>query len=314
MANDLYALLGVEKTATDEEIKKAYRKLALKLHPDKNPGNKRAEDRFKDITQAYDVLGDQKKRKAYDDSLRQPFSRANARSEDFRNYESRMSQGGPEGSEEGFQETFNDLFGDLFGGKKSRRGQRGADLKYNLLISLEEASLGADRTIGFVRKRGQKDETAKISVVVPPGVKNGQKLKLRGEGDVSDEGVSGDLFVIISVKPHPLFTVEGNSIKLDYPLSLSEAILGSEVKVPTLTGTIGLTIPAGTTSGKIFRLKGKGLADLSGSGSGDMYIRVLVDIPQGLTEKQKELLKEFSTESYSLKEEFHRKLSLIKKG
>jgi molecular chaperone DnaJ len=313
MAKNFYALLGVSENSTDEEIKKAYRKLALKLHPDKNPGDKRAEDKFKEITQAYEILGDLKKRKQYDNELRA----AAAFQQHRRKPHDAAAESPPffeDFKEESFQETFSDLFGDLFGGKQSKRGTRGADLKYNLMLSLEEASLGAEKTISFVRKRGNVDETAKIAVMVPAGVRNGQKLKLRGEGDVSASGVAGDLFVITSIKPHPLFVVEDTSIKLDYPLSLTEAVLGGEVRVPTLTGTVGLTIPPQTTSGKIFRLKGKGLPNLSGSGSGDMFVRILVDIPQGLSAKQKELLKQFESETYSLKDDFYRKLGLLKKG
>lgn len=310
MAKDFYLLLGVSKNATSDEIKKAYRKLALKLHPDKNPGNKRAEDRFKEVTEAYETLGDAKKRKAYDQFMNPQKSGPQTSSYGGTRHDTYYSEENPQ---ESFQETFNDLFGDLFGSKSSRNA-RGADLKYNLLISLEEASMGTEKTISFVKKNGAKDETSKIAVMVPPGVRQGQKLKLRGEGDISSDGIAGDLFVLISIKPHPLFVVEGNSIKLDYPLSISEAILGAEVKLPTLTGTVGLTIPPGTTSEKIFRLKGKGMPDLSGSGSGDMFVRVIVDIPQNLSTKQKELLKQFETETYSLKQEFQRKLGLIKKG
>lgn len=301
MAKDPYSVLGVQRDSTDEEIKKSYRKLALKYHPDKNPNDKKAEDRFKEINQAYEAIGSVGKRKAFDRSFQPSATR-------------RSEPPTTDVGEESFQETFGDLFGDLFGGKSSRRGQRGADLKYNLLISLEEATGGAEKVISFIRQVGRKEETAKMAVRVPPGVRQGQKLKLKGEGDVSDDGQPGDLFVLVSIRPHPLFTVAGNNVHLDFPLTLSEAISGAHVTLPTLTGNVDLKIPPGTTSGKVFRLKGKGLAQANGLGSGDMFVKTLVDVPIGLSAKQKDLLKEFDSETYSLKQEFRRKLESLRKG
>ncbi len=177
MAKDFYLVLGVNKAATQDEIKKAYRKLALKLHPDKNPGNKRAEDRFKEVTEAYDTLGDIKKRKAYDLFMSPQTSGPGPRTSSRSGV--RHETNDPAEPQESFQETFNDRFGDLFG-SKGVRSTRGADLKYNLLISLEEASLGTEKTISFVKKNGNKDETSKIAVMVPPGVRQGQRLRRPG--------------------------------------------------------------------------------------------------------------------------------------
>lgn len=297
---DPYSVLGVPPSATPEQIKKSYRKLALEFHPDKNPGNKSAEDRFKEINQAYELLSDPSKRREVDLWMQGlAAKRSNSPS---------RGAGGTRGTkEESFQDVFGDLFSDLFGG--GTRPKKGADLKYNLMISLEEAANGAEKTISFVRKNGEKDETAKISVKVPKGVRQDQKLKLRGEGDRSSGGLSGDLFVVIAIKPHPLFVLEGSDVKLELPLTFAEAVSGAEIQVPTVHGQVSLTIPPETSSGKVFRIKGKGLPDLSGSGSGDMYVKVIVDIPKNLNAKQRQFLSEIDPNSYGLKQEFLRKIA-----
>lgn len=318
---DFYSVLGVSRTASADEIKKAYRKLAMKLHPDKNPGDKKAEEQFKEITEAYEVLSDDKKREMYDQF---GFAGAGA---GFAG----AGAGGPGGFGGGFQggfgnggADFNDIFGDMFGDvfgsrtgggfRQSRRTHRGADLRYTLNISFEESALGTEKTVSFIRHRGNREETARLAVKVPAGVKQGQRLKLNGEGDGAPQGgPAGDLYVIVNVQDHPLFKRDEDDVLLDVPVGFTDAILGGEIEVPTLTGRVALKIPPGTHSSQIFRLKGKGFPKSGGFGSGDMRIRVLVDTPSHLTAKQKELIQELAksgSETPQVKE-FKEKMSQL---
>jgi molecular chaperone DnaJ len=299
---DFYSVLNVSRSATDEEIKKSYRKLAMKYHPDKNPGDKKAEDTFKEITEAYEVLSDPKKRQMYDQF---GFAGAGAGAgggpggfnQGFGGgFNGGFGQEGPEG----FQDIFGDIFGDVFGGRAGgnfNRGRkaRGADLRYTLNLSFEESATGGEKIISFMRNRNGRDEATKLSVKVPAGVRQGQRLKLAGEGDAAPHGGSfGDLYVIINVQEHLLFKREDDDVLLDLPVSYLDAILGTSAEVPTLTGKVALKIPPGTHTGQIFRLKSKGLPKVGGFGAGDMLIRVLVDTPSHLNTKQKELLEELS--------------------
>lgn len=299
---DYYATLDVSRSATADEIKKAYRKLAMKYHPDKNPGNKKAEESFKEITEAYEILSDTKKREMYDQF---GFAGAGA------GYAGAGAGGNPfggggfggggfqQGNPEDFQDIFGDIFGDVFGGRggfrSGPRKQRGADLRYTLNVTFEESALGGEKTISFLRQRNGKEDSARLAVKVPAGVKQGQRLKLANEGDGGPNGgANGDLYVIINVQEHPLFSREDDDVLVDVPVNYVDAILGSEVEIPTLTGRVALKIPAGTHSGQIFRLKGKGFPKVGGFGSGDMRIRILVDTPNNLTGKQKDLLQELA--------------------
>lgn len=310
---DYYNILGVNRSATPEEIKKSYRKLAMQYHPDKNPGNKQAEEKFKQITEAYEVLSDEKKRAAYDQ-----FGHAG------------VGSGGPGGfggggagpgggfggfggfgggtgggSGDPFQDIFGEVFGDIFGSRggaggphagpgaggfsRGARATRGSDLRYTLNLSLEEAAQGVEKPIQFIRIRNNVEETAKLMVTVPAGVKAGQRLKLKGEGDGGLRGgPSGDLFVIINVQEHPLFTRDNFDCYLDLPIVFTDALLGSQVEIPTLTGKASLKIPAGAHSGQILRLKGKGFPKTGGFGSGDMLVRIIIDIPEQINSEQKE--------------------------
>ena len=301
---DYYALLGVSRTATEDEIKKAYRKLAIQFHPDRNPDDKKSEDKFKEITEAYETLGDSKKRDMYDKFGHtqggNPFAGGGA--------------GGPFGaggfggraySGSGGGDPFQDIFGDVFsevfgaskGGAQSRgrqRAQKGADLRYTLSITLEEAAAGCEKVISFLRNSGSKEENTKLAVTVPAGVKDNQKLKLTGEGDSSFSGMSGDLYVIIQIQEHSLFKRDENDIILELPVSYIDAILGTSLEVPTLTGRVLIKIPSGTHTGQSLRLKNKGLPKMGGFGSGDMLIRILVDTPQEVSAVEKELLTKLS--------------------
>ena len=319
---DFYSILGVTRTASQEELKKAYRKLAMQWHPDKNPGDKKAEEKFKEISEAYDVLSDPKKREAYDQ-----FGHAGA--------QGFGGAGGPFGGGPGgfggfggqgqgpggdpFQDIFGDMFQDIFGGARGgprshRRPSKGADLRYTLNISFEDSALGCEKVIGFMRQKGGKEESAKLSVNVPAGVKEGQRLKLAGEGDtVQGGGTPGDLYVIINIQEHPLFKRNESDVTMDLPIVYTDAILGTSIEVPTLTGKAMIRIPPGTHSGQTFRLKGKGFPKLGGFGSGDMLVRILVDTPHNISSRQKELVEELSksTEPTPMVKSFQEKISTL---
>ncbi len=295
---DYYATLGVSRSATPDELKKAYRQMAMKYHPDKNPGNKKSEETFKEVSEAYEILSDPKKREMFDQF---GFSGGGAG-------QGAGGFGGFNGGPGGFggggfgnqEDVFSDLFGDIFGGRGPGRGRksRGADLRYTLNVSFEEAAIGSEKVISFIRQRSGRDETAKLSVKVPAGVKQGQRLKLTAEGDAPPAGpmagANGDLYVIINVQDHALFRREEDEVILDVPISYVDAILGSSAEIPTLTGKVALKIPAGTHSGQVFRLKGKGFPKVGGFGSGDMLVKIQVDTPSQVSGRQKELFEELA--------------------
>lgn len=304
---DFYSLLNVSRTATADEIKKSYRKLAMQYHPDKNPGDKKAEEKFKEFSEAYEVLSDPKKREMYDQ-----FGHAGTQGSGGGNPFSGaggfggagFGGGGAGQGQDPFQDIFGDVFSEIFGARGQgggpgagarRRPTKGSDLRYTLNVTFEESALGAEKVISFVRDRNGKDETAKLSVNVPAGVKEDQRLKLAGEGD-SPQGASapGDLYVIVKVQEHPLFKRQDNDINMDVPVSYTDAILGTSIEIPTITGKAVIRIPPGTHSGQTFRLKGKGFPKIGGFGAGDMLVRLVVDTPDKISNRQKELLEELS--------------------
>lgn len=294
---DLYRVLGVSETASADEIKKAYRKLAMQYHPDKNPGNKSAEEKFKDVSEAYQVLHDPKTRAQYDSFAQGNiktgagsggpqgyYSGQNYEDFDFDNIHSRVNY-----SSESAYDLFNDIFGDVFSAGPKRPGgrQKGSDLKYNISISLEEAARGVEKSIRFIRTRNGKDDTANLIVNIPAGVNQGQRLKLKGEGDSGRAGGdSGDLYVIISIAEHVLFRRNGNNVLMDLPISFVDAIAGTNIEVPTLTGRANVTVPANTHPGQVFRLRGKGFPEVNTGVQGDMLLRVVIDIPTQLSDDQ----------------------------
>ncbi len=341
---DFYEVLGLNKDASAEEIKKSYRKLAMKYHPDRNPDNPKAEDHFKEAKEAYEILSDDQKRAAYDQ-----YGHAGV---------DQSAGGGAGFGGAGFGDAFGDIFGDIFGG--GRGGQRnnvyrGADLRYNMEISLEEAAKGTESKIripvqaacetckgtgakkgtspvtcttcaghGQVRMQqgffsvqqtcpkchgsgkmikdpcatcngaGRVKQQKTLSVKIPAGVDEGDRIRLTGEGEAGvNGGPTGDLYVVVHLKKHDMFERDGGNLHCEMPISFSTAALGGEIEVPTLGGSAKMKIPAETQTGAVFRLRGKGIKPLRSNEHGDLMCHVVVETPVKLTDKQKELLREF---------------------
>lgn len=339
---DYYEILGVSPDASPEEVKKAYRKLAHAHHPDKNPGDTSAEERFKEIGEAYAVLSDAEKRESYN-----RFGTAGRGGEGFGDFEP------------GFGSIFDDIFEGFFGGRagrSTRSAHRGADLRYNLEIRFEDAASGVEKEIviprletcatcrgsgakpgsqpvvcktcrgtgqvrfsqGFLtvsqtcsrcrgegrivehpcaacRGLGQTKAERTLTVKVPAGVETGTRLKLAGEGEAGVRGGGpGDLYVVIVVKEHPLFTRQGDDICCEVPVSFTQAALGAQIDIPTITGKITLKVPPGTQTGAEFRLRGKGFPNVRGYGHGDLLARIFVEVPTHLTAKQRDVLEQYA--------------------
>lgn len=344
---DYYEVLGLNRDAEEGDLKKAYRRLAMKYHPDRNPDDPEAEEKFKEASEAYEILTDPEKRQAYDQFGHAGFD---------------PSQGGMGGGfnfEGNFGDIFGDVFGDIFSGSRGGRGGngvgRGSDLRYNLNLSLEQAVSGDTIEVripvlthcddcdgsgaapgtspqtcpecqgagqirvsqGFFslqqtcpRCRGQgrivtdpcrtcggagrSEQRKTLSVKIPAGVDTGDRIRLTGEGEAGiNGGPPGDLYVQVEVNDHPIFVRDGRHLYCEVPISFADAALGGELEVPTLDGRVKLKIPAETQTGKVFRLRGKGVTQVRGGGVGDLLCKVVVETPIKLTDKQKELLKEF---------------------
>lgn len=348
---DYYEVLGVNRDAAADEIKKAYRKLAMKHHPDRNPDSKEAETKFKELSEAYEVLSDQQKKAAYD-----RYGHAGV--------DQSMGGGGPGGQGfDGFADAFSDIFGDIFGGNRGGRSNvyRGADLRYNLEISLEEAARGSEKTIriptieecgtchGSGAKPGTQPQTCTtcggagqvriqqgffsiqqtcpkchgtgriipdpctscsgagrvkshktLEVKIPAGIDEGMRLRHAGHGEPGvNGGPPGDLYVEIRIRSHPVFKRDGDDLHCEMPISFTTAALGGEIEIPTLDGMARLKIPAETQSGRAFRLRGKGIRNVRSHAQGDLMCHVVVETPVKLTERQRELLREFEELSSS---------------
>jgi molecular chaperone DnaJ len=354
MAKDFYKTLGLEKNAGADDIKKAYRKLAMKYHPDQNKGNAEAEAKFKEISEAYEILKDEQKRAAYDRFGAAAFENGG------------MRAGGPgagdfQGFGGAFSDIFEDMFGDFMGGRGGQRnaGQgRGSDVQYTQEITLEEAFRGKEEKIkitlnetcenckgsgaesgsgsencgtcngqGRVRQQqgfftiertcptcqgqgqiiknpckkcggnGRTNKEKTLKVKIPPGVEHGRRIRLAGEGEAGVRGgPSGDLYVLLGVKPHKLFKRDGANLYCRVPITVTKATLGSEIEVPTIEGSRSkVKIPPGTQTGQQFRLKGKGMTILKSDMRGDMYIEIFVETPVNLNKKQQDLIKQLET-------------------
>ena len=292
---DYYKLLGVEREAKAEEISKAYKKLARKYHPDLNPGDKQAEEKFKEINEAYEVLKDPEKRKLYHQLG--PNWQHGQQFQGEPGYENvHFTFNGKSFDGSGFSDFFETLFGgaaagggrganfgpDPFGGFSSRP-RRGRDVEAELPLSLEEASSGGRRTVTLHMPQGPKT----LEVIVPAGIREGAKLRLAGQGDPARGGTPGDLFLRVRYLPHRQYKVEGENLHCDVALAPWEAVLGAKVAVPTLEGQVELNIPAGSSSGRKFRLRGKGLG--SGVNRGDLLARVMIKVPAQLSAEEREL-------------------------
>jgi len=348
---DYYEVLGVERSVGEEEIKKAYRKLAVKYHPDKNPGDKTAEEKFKELGEAYEVLCDAQKRAAYDQYGHAAFDR---RAAGF------GRAGGFHDPFEVFREVFGggSIFEDLFGGSQRdpSQPQRGDDLRYDLELSFEEAAHGCEKEITVTkpercdvcqgsgaeagsrartcptcggrgqvitsrgifsiaqtcpncqgagrvidkpckacRGNGRRERTSKITLRIPAGVDTGSRLRSSGNGEAGWRGgPSGDLYVILHVRPHEIFQRDGDDLLCEVPVSFVQAALGDEIEVPTLEGKASIKVPAGTQPGTMFRLKGKGVKNIQGYGHGDLHVRIAVEVPTQLSAAQKAKLQEFA--------------------
>ncbi|MBN2515938.1 MAG: J domain-containing protein [Deltaproteobacteria bacterium] len=304
MSEDYYILLGVDKKASVDEIKKAYRKLALKYHPDKNPGDKKAEEQFKKISEAYAVLSDPEKRQQYDTFGSDAFGRQFSQEDIFRGFDlneilREMGFGGSGGftsffgggGKRGYSKQGADPFSHFGGGGgpyRRQQPQKGADLEYELGTTLEEAYAGTQKSIGL-RSSGMKDE---IKVKIPQGVNSGQKLRIPGKGQPGpNSGPAGDLYITIKILPHNVFTREGDDIYVKKSITFSEAALGTSIDVPTLTGeTKRIKVPAGTQANMKIRMKGFGMPHFRGKGKGDEYVTINISVPKSLTDKQKKII------------------------
>lgn len=339
--SDYYQILGVSNNADEREIKKAYKRLAIKFHPDRNPGSAEAEAKFKKIKEAYEVLTDAQKRAAYDQYGHAAFEQGginnNTGSTDFSN-------------------IFGDVFGDIFGGGRRKRASRGGDLHYNIELTLEEAVRGVTREIsisaleecdvchgsgakpgtsvvtcptchgqgqlqmrqGFFAVQqtcptcqgqgqiikefchrchghGRIEKYKNLIVKIPAGVDTGDRVRLSGEGEVGEHGApAGDLYVQVKVRKHPIFEREDNNLYCEVPINFAMAALGGDIEVPTLDGRIKLKVPPETQTGKLFRMRGKGVKSVRGSNQGDLLCRVVVETPVKLNERQKQLLQALS--------------------
>ncbi len=280
---DFYKILGVSKTANEKEIKKRYRELAHKLHPDKNTGNKKLEEEFKAVSEAYEILSDEKSRAEYDEA-RSLFERGGFR-------QPQGQQGAGRDYADCFGGDSQDIFANLFGGGR-RAPRKGQDLQTESTISFRESIFGTNLELRLSSDGGAP---ANITVRVPPGVKNGGKIRIRGKGAQGEAG-PGDLFIHLIVKPHPVFTHKGDNLHMSLPVTFTEAALGADIKVPTLSGEeVTVRLAPGTPNGRVLRIKGHGVK--GANGVGDLLVSVEVQVPQRVTPKAQKALEEFAAET-----------------
>ena len=276
MKRDYYEILGVDRNVSAPDLKKAFKRLAIKYHPDKNPGNTEAEAKFKEAAEAYEVLSDQAKRQTYDQFGHQGVN-SNFGQSGFQNVDINDIFNNIFGDE-----IFVDIFGDIFGRAGSRRPPRGRNIQMAFEMSLEEAVYGKDVEIRL------PNSNKKVSVNIPAGVDTGNKIRLTGEGEASQYGGEhGDLFIVVQVQKHDFLEREGNHLYCEVPIRVDQAILGAEIEIPTLSKKVLLKIPPETQTGKIFKLRDLGAGSLRGKTTGDLFVRVVVETPSKLSSKQK---------------------------
>ncbi len=287
---EYYQSLGLKKGAKPDEIKKAYRKLAVKYHPDKNPGSKEAEDKFKEINEAYAVLSDPQKRQQYDQFGSADFHQRYSQEDIFRGFDvGDLFKDAGFGSEDIFSRIFGGGFGQGGGGRHVRR--RGRDQSLELQVTFKEAFSGCEKRIAL-KRGGQQEE---ISVKIPAGVETGTKLHLTGKGEVgAGGGTPGDLFVLVKVSPDPIFSRENGDLVVTREIRFTEAALGTLLEVPTMEGTKRIKVPAGIQPGTKIRLKGYGFPHLGSGGRGDLFAKIEVKVPEQLTSKQQKLLEDLA--------------------
>jgi len=316
-SKDYYGTLGVSRSASEKDIKQAYRKLARKYHPDVNPGDKAAEAKFKQINEAYEVLSDKKKKSKYDQfgdqwQYADQFTQAKQQQSPFRDF----GQAGGTGFR--FEEAdLGSLFGDLFGGRFGEqrvRPRRGRDIEHPVEVTLEEAYHGTKRTIGLrveepctgcqatgriqnmacsaCQGAGAISRIKRLEVKIPPGVKTGSRVRIAGKGEPGSGGPNGDLYLVISVRPHQLFERRGDNLHVEIKVPLVVVVLGGEVEVPTLKGKLALKIPPATQNGRAFRLKGQGMSHLGAASRGDLLAKVNVVLPARLSSQEQKLFEQ----------------------
>ncbi len=299
---DYYKILGVAKSATQDEIKKAFRKLAIKYHPDKNPGDKKAEEKFKEANEANEVLGDAIKRKKYDE-LGANWKQYEQQGNQYSGQRQGRGQRGPDfgdGSGGEFSDFFESFFGGSFSGfeQRQQRSRKGADLSASMELTLEDVFNGTTRQVTI--------DGEKVNLKIKPGTRDGQILRMKGKGSPgAGGGVSGDLLITVKLLNHPVFERRGDDIYFNHALDATTAILGGSVSVKGFDKTVSMNIPAGTDSNKVFRLKGMGVPSFENPDiRGDAYVKMIIRVPKDLTENEKELIKEF--------QEMHNKRASLK--
>ena len=295
---DYYKILGVDRNASEKEIKRAYRQLARKFHPDVNPGDRRAEERFKEINEAYEVLSDPEKRRKYDElgAYYQQWQRQGGRPGDFDWSQWYSAPGGTRVHIEYgdlsdlFGGGFSDFFQSIFGGMGPRTATaRGQDLEQPIDVTLEEAFAGTTRLL-------RTGDGRTLEVKIPAGVRTGSRVRIAGEGGPGRGGAGrGDLYLVINVLPHPRFKLEGDDLRVEVPVDVYTAVLGGEVPVPTLKGQVMLKIPPETQGGQVFRLRGQGMPKLGNpQARGDLFAEIRIQVPQRLSEKEKDLFRQLA--------------------
>ncbi|GJL94804.1 MAG: molecular chaperone DnaJ [Hyphococcus sp.] len=301
MARNPYAVLGLAPTASDSEIRAAFRKLAKKYHPDRNPDDKKAEDKFKEVSAAFDVIGDSDRRKKFDRGEIDEEGRE--RSHPFGQWSGQQGAGpraggystsGPGGPDAGASfEDLSDIFSDFFGAKRGpgaggqarpqARPQRGRDVRYRLEVDFLDAAAGA-------KKRVTMPDGRTLDLAIPPGLDDGQTLRLRGQGERGPAG-PGDVYVEVHVKPSAVFERKGNDVYVDAPITLKEAVLGGKITAPTIAGDVSLTVPKNSSSGTVLRLRGRGIAKGKNAAAGDQYVKLKIVLPEGGDKELEEFVK-----------------------